>query len=144
MAKSTRPRPRRSDAVALACAEAVERRLLLSTVQLVADLDPRTQPSMNEDLNNQPQMVAGPGRLAVFTAAPTAGQLGFQPWRSDGTPEGTFQLSDVRIGEGGLSQDRMVAGPDGTVFFRGYTPQSGHELWKTDGTVAGTSLVSRA
>jgi ELWxxDGT repeat protein len=122
-------------------AEAVERRVLLSSVEPVADLDPRTASSMTEDPNNRSQIVVGRDGLAIFTAAPAAGQLGFQPWRSDGTPKGTYQLGDMRIGEGGQSQDRLAAGPDGTVFFRGYTPQAGAELWKTDGTVAGTTLV---
>jgi len=30
---------------------------------------------------------------------------------------------------------------NGTLFFRGHSVATGHELWQSDGTVAGTSIV---
>ena len=129
--------------VVVAWAESIERRLFLSVAELVADVDPRTASSMLDDFDSRysGQMVVGRDGVAIVAGGLSQGRQDYdQPWRSDGTPEGTFKLADVRLDRQAL-QDRLVVGPDGTVFFGGSTAQHGHELWKTDGTVAGTTLV---
>ena len=112
-------------------------------VNLVADVDPRTASSMLDDYDPRygGQIVVGRDNVGIIAGGFLQVRQEYdQPWRSDGTSEGTYRLADVRIDRKAI-QDRLVAGPDGTVFFGGSTPELGHELWKTDGTVAGTMLV---
>ncbi|TAJ02734.1 MAG: hypothetical protein EPO68_17955 [Planctomycetota bacterium] len=70
---------------------------------------------------------------------------GAEPWVSDGTTAGTHMLADVFPGDSsGLplqSYGPQGAALGGFTFFAAYTPASGTELWRTDGTAAGTSLV---
>ena len=95
---------------------------------------------------------SGPAHLTnidgtlYFTA--NVGSFGRELWKSDGTAEGTVMVvnavADSQIGL--FNQDIPTSGPlftqvGETVFFRAYTGAHGLELWKTDGTAAGTSLV---
>jgi ELWxxDGT repeat protein len=57
---------------------------------------------------------------------------------TDGTPEGTTQLPALVATY--YSAETMI-NVGGTVFFMGLGSEGGYELWKTDGTVAGTTLV---
>lgn len=59
--------------------------------------------------------------------------------RSDGTPTGTIPLT-VQFGAAGLRKSKPVA-INGTLYFVGEDAAHGRELWKSDGTVAGTVLV---
>ncbi len=68
---------------------------------------------------------------------------GLEWWRTDGTPAGTRLLADVNPGPGGslsgdwLAPDPPVAGH--LLYFMAIAPgQGGWELWRTDGTKAGT------
>ena len=56
--------------------------------------------------------------------------------RSDGTQAGTFDLASI-----GLQFDAQLTDVNGTLFFQGYDATNGFELWRSDGTVAGTRLV---
>jgi ELWxxDGT repeat protein len=79
------------------------------------------------------------------------GVHGFELWRTDGTEAGTWMLKDIRPGPLGafdaedyyhepiLDWQPVVAG--GRVYFVANDGVHGWELWKTDGTEAGTSLV---
>jgi ELWxxDGT repeat protein len=72
-------------------------------------------------------------------------------WRTDGTPGGTRMVKDVDpapwSADFSLDEQGMNAGPEnladvaGTLFFTEQTPGSGAELYKSDGTAAGTLLV---
>ena len=79
--------------------------------------------------------------VLVFKACDLAS--GCEPWRSDGTSAGTFMLKDIAPGsDSGL--DVNVSTPavvGGTMFFPAWDPTIGYELWKTDGSQAGTQLV---
>ncbi|MGL4511848.1 MAG: ELWxxDGT repeat protein [Lacipirellulaceae bacterium] len=72
------------------------------------------------------------------------GVIGFELWKSDGTEAGTVQLSDIRTGAGPAS---YLGGPaelvnvGGILFFRANDGLSGYEIWKSDGTAAGTVRV---
>jgi ELWxxDGT repeat protein len=118
--------------------EALEERALLS-VTLVKDIN--TTP-----LSSFPaKLVDVNGRL-FFTAASSGGNF---LWRSDGTAAGTVALWP----NGGPTEHdafylRELTPVNGTLFFinswpapRGYFQAAGSELWKTDGTPAGTVLV---
>jgi ELWxxDGT repeat protein len=60
-----------------------------------------------------------------------------QLWRSDGTSDGTYVLSnaysDTDYGQATVVGDRL--------FFLASSRDAGEELWVSDGTVAGTGLV---
>lgn len=97
-----------------------------------------------------------PGRLAsnpthlfafggnVYFSA-NDGRAGHELWVSDGTVNGTKLVRDIWPG-GGIGQDsaprHFAAIPFTTRFvFQAHDGQNGRELWVSDGTGAGTSLV---
>ena len=57
-------------------------------------------------------------------------------WRSDGTPSGTILLK-----ESSKEDMTIVAATDEFLYFTASSPETGYELYKTNGTVAGTVLV---
>src|SRR4029450_4072584 len=67
------------------------------------------------------------------------GVNGREPWKSDGTPEGTVMLADLAPGSVG-SDAVNFTNVNGTVFFTASGPTT-TGLWKTDGTEAGTVQV---
>ncbi len=76
------------------------------------------------------------------------GASGFELWRSDGIETGTVQVRDIRPGLGSSLEDRprgidpiLLASVDGVIFLRAYHGSTGWELWRSDGTGAGTILV---
>ena len=87
-----------------------------------------------------------PGVLAI---APGAGQLyletgGGALWRTDGTAAGTRLLVDsgVYFVRGWMKGAPFRTLPDGVLLFEACDyAASGCELWRSDGTVAGTGLV---
>ena len=94
------------------------------------------------------QLRVADGRLWFSAATAAAGQ---EPWVSDGTPAGTRTLGDLNPGSAssitnpypGLVHDPyFVAGPDGYVYFQATTAAQGTELFRSDGTAAGTALVA--
>jgi ELWxxDGT repeat protein len=84
------------------------------------------------------------GDKVIFPA--DDGVHGIELWISDGTAAGTMLVKDVRVGadDGAASiTGGSLLGPElgGFLLFRGTTSANGGELWKTDGTEAGTVLV---
>jgi ELWxxDGT repeat protein len=80
------------------------------------------------------------------------GVHGMELWVSDGTPQGTRLVKDIYPGPRGIyPEQNMPMGylnfaltPVGTrLFFTAEAPDTGYGLWVSDGTVAGTSFVSR-
>ncbi len=78
------------------------------------------------------------------------GQNGRELWKSDGTEAGTVLVKDIIPGPGGSSFPGFFPGSgpnplvvaDSTLFFTADDGTTGFELWKTDGTTAGTVLVA--
>jgi ELWxxDGT repeat protein len=71
------------------------------------------------------------------------GTHGAELWKSDGTGAGTAMVKDVEPGAG-FGVYRGYAGISvmgATAYFQGVTQSHGAELWKTDGTDAGTAEV---
>ena len=73
---------------------------------------------------------------------------GYELWKSDGTTSGTALIKDVRPGaEPAGRTDYMQKGPlrpmicNDTLFFAHNDGVHNYELWKTDGTEAGTEMV---
>lgn len=83
------------------------------------------------------------GTTLYFTAA--SADAGNELWMTDGTSGGTKFLKDVMAGTGsglGLSDAGFAKVlPNGPIVFRATDAASGTELWKTDGTTAGTTLL---
>ena len=79
------------------------------------------------------------GKL-IFTAD---GPDGHELWTSDGTATGTIRLKDIAAGPGSSStqyNSRFVVNGS-TAYFFADDGINGRELWKTNGTAAGTVLV---
>jgi ELWxxDGT repeat protein/VCBS repeat-containing protein len=74
------------------------------------------------------------------------GTHGKELWKSDGTEGGTVLVKDINPGVDG-SSNPLDSTPlsginiDGTLYFSAHTESTGRELWKSDGTEAGTLLV---
>jgi ELWxxDGT repeat protein len=73
------------------------------------------------------------------------GLHGMEVWKTDGTEEGTIMLKDIHP-FGGMLGNSFNDYPyfcivNGILFFEADDNAHGSELWKTDGTTDGTSLV---
>jgi ELWxxDGT repeat protein len=89
----------------------------------------------------------GPTDSVFGPAANCAGTLvfavddgvhGMEPWRSDGTPQGTYILKDLSPGAAAtsISNMRMVGA---LLYFEATHNNGTKQLWQTDGTPAGTT-----
>ena len=127
--RRTRRVGRSSVSACMQHAEALEDRTLLTG---------ETQFSLVADINQEVPAGDNPAELTVvngtlFYSARLNGK--YTVIRNDGTQAGTYALGNW---------DQPVAqltDIDSTLFFRAYTPEGGTELWKSDGTEAGTTLV---
>jgi trimeric autotransporter adhesin len=89
--------------------------------------------------DSSPSELTALGNRVVFRA--TASTHGTEPWVSDGTGAGTQRLRDVVPGAGGSAPRDFVAS-NGRVWFGALNPATGNrEIWRTDGTPAGTALA---
>jgi len=90
-----------------------------------------------------PFALVAAGDLLLFAGC-TADE-GCELWRSDGTAAGTALVRDLDPGPGsGLHQYNYAPGTaliDGILYFVGSDPAHGAELWRSDGTAAGTRRV---
>ncbi|HAK78754.1 MAG TPA: hypothetical protein DCM71_18050 [Runella sp.] len=66
-------------------------------------------------------------------------------WRSDGTDTGTYSLktfSENLASADGVLYLKSFAGVGGNIIFQSYNSTiNKHNLWKTDGTIAGTQII---
>ena len=96
------------------------------------------------ELSGEPELTAMPDGSLLFVA--DDGVHGRELWRTDGTAAGTAMLKDIRPevpGEpatGSMPEGLSRAGQ--FVYFRADDGVHGAELWRTDGTAAGTVLVA--
>src|SRR2546429_219432 len=111
--------------------------LAAPTGTLVKDINPGSEDSLFDLRGTN---VAG----ALFFSA-CDGTHGCELWKSDGTAAGTKLVKDIYPGDG--SYDPHSSGPyeltdvAGELFFTASDATHGRELWKSDGTAAGTRLV---
>ncbi len=108
---------------------------------LLKDINPGAVTSQIENMTNLD------GTL-IFSAASTVNasnqQTDFELWKSNGTPEGTVRIKDINPGVAngtvpGIAQ--AFPAMNGAVYFRATNTTNGLELWKTNGTEAGTVMV---
>ncbi|MDX1999843.1 MAG: hypothetical protein SF066_19160 [Thermoanaerobaculia bacterium] len=92
---------------------------------------------------HQLQLVSGFGRFSLFSAYHP--DHGLELWRTDGDIEGTsvLDLDPGTNGGGPSSQEAFrVVSMGGFLYFAGNAGPTGLELWRTDGTLEGSSLVA--
>lgn len=81
----------------------------------------------------------------LFFTAPDDGGYGSKLWKSDGTPAGTVMVKDINPVNGAAFWTYFYSGSmanvNGILFFVADDGVHGTELWKSDGTAAGTVLV---
>ena len=102
--------------------------------QLVKDINPTG--------DSYPYQIVKSGN-AIFFSAET-GDYGDELWKSDGTVSGTVLVADLVVGSGDsyISGGSLTAFNGGVVFRRlDFGGTTGSELWKSDGTAAGTMIV---
>ncbi|MFI5173171.1 MAG: ELWxxDGT repeat protein, partial [Chitinophagales bacterium] len=104
---------------------------------MVCDID-TTPPS----INSTPEHFFSYGGSVYFKA--TKDDLGDEIWQTDGTCAGTSMLINLNNGVGDGSHPDYFTNYLGIIYFTAYTDLDGPidtELWKSDGTAAGTLLV---
>lgn len=91
--------------------------------------------------------LSGQGLIAFngevyFTASD--GTTGYELWKSNGADPGTARLKDIYPGTqgGAFWLGSFAAQAGGNLFFWATDPDEGNELWKTNGTEAGTIRVT--
>lgn len=84
------------------------------------------------------------GSTLYFTATNGSSNNGIELWKTDGTDAGTVMVKDIWTGTSD-SEPRFLTNVNGTLYFSASTgstaPGTGRELWKSDGTDAGTVMV---
>jgi ELWxxDGT repeat protein len=101
----------------------------------VADINPGSAESY-------PTYLTAVGDTLFFRA--NDGSRGRELWKSDGTAAGTVLVKDISQGEDSGSYPGNLTAAGNTLFFTAleFGPDyKGEELWKSDGTAAGTVLV---
>ena len=83
------------------------------------------------------------GRTLFLASLPETGK---ELWVSDGTPAGTRLIRDIHPGPEGQGNALLPAAPQfvrlgAFVYFSAQDAVHGRELWRTDGTTNGTTLV---
>ena len=130
-------RQRKQVEICAALEQLEARQLLTVSFETLADFGTATVQSSTPD-----HFVFG-DTLAYFTARTIA--TGSEIWRTDGTNAGTFLLRDIVPGPEsrvGVYPNMLTVVGD-TAFFRVTSPHGGDaKLWKSDGTSAGTQIVS--
>ncbi len=102
---------------------------------LVKDINPGVE-------NASPTRFFPYGNQLLFRA--NDGQTGVEVWITDGTEAGTNLVQDINLGDtvsqGNANPDNFILYND-LVYFKARSASLGDELFVTDGTNAGTSLV---
>jgi ELWxxDGT repeat protein len=69
-----------------------------------------------------------------------SGNNGTELWKTDGTPQGTVMVKDIRPGSLGSKPNELRKHDEKTLYFTA-DDGTGYKLWKSDGTEAGTVKV---
>jgi ELWxxDGT repeat protein len=110
---------------------------------LVKDIATGT-PSSDPDEFVVIQGTGNTSRLYFIATGSGAQQTGRELWKSDGTATGTTVVKDIIPGIGSSidsNEPAYLTVVNKTLFFVADDGVKGRELWKSDGTTAGTTLV---
>src|SRR5262245_57599686 len=110
---------------------------------LVKDIRPGSSP-YGFPFSSHPRDLTAVGDALFFSA--DDGVNGRELWKSDGTAAGTVLVKDIRPGSSPYgypygSDPQHLTAVGGTLFFAANDGTHGTELWKSNGTAAGTVLV---
>ncbi|RYE06774.1 MAG: hypothetical protein EOP51_34220, partial [Sphingobacteriales bacterium] len=111
---------------------------------MLKEINPGNHPS------NPNNLISFKG-LLYFSAYEPA--TGYELWKSDGTASGTALVKDIEPGmQSGMqpynanelikAEQNNIATADGYLYFAASTAATGKELWKSDGTAAGTGITT--
>lgn len=94
--------------------------------------------------DSSPQYLTNVGGTLFFAA--NDGSDGTELWKSNGTASGTVMVDDINPGSNSSgyaysSNPKNLLNVSGTLFFQASDGSDGAELWTTDGTSSGTSMV---
>ena len=92
-------------------------------------------------LSSDPSYMFNVNGTAFFFA--NDGVNGRELWKTDGTGNGTVLVKDIKVGSGsGVANNNISATVlNGFLYFAANDGTTGYELWKSDGTAAGTTQV---
>jgi ELWxxDGT repeat protein len=109
----------------------------LAGTTLVKDIVPGNASSNQEHQYH----IFSNGNYLLFAAGPAA--TGVELWKSDGTDAGTNLLTDINSGNAGAdsSNPNSFYPYNNMVLFTAKNSFNGSEIWRTDGTFAGTFLL---
>jgi ELWxxDGT repeat protein len=101
------------------------------------------RPSIDgDDAGSDIEYITAVGNTLYFGA--NDGTYGSELWKSDGTEAGTVLVKNIRPASSGIDQG---SGPEyltaigNTLYFSAYKEDTERELWKSNGTEAGTVMV---
>ena len=108
---------------------------------VVTNINPCDRCSDGSSSDSLPRDLTPFGAFLYFTA--TNPELGRELWKTDGTVGGAELVKDIREGEDGSisSVTAQLTVFDDALYFIADNGETGGELWKSDGTEAGTQLV---
>jgi ELWxxDGT repeat protein len=92
--------------------------------------------------SNPDELIDVNGQLFFFA---DDGLHGSELWTSDGTESGTYLVKDINPGPAGSLPTFLIdsfLAVDNTLYFSADDGTNGVELWKSDGTAAGTTMVA--
>jgi ELWxxDGT repeat protein len=108
----------------------------------IADINQEPDRAPSGPSSSPRDFVASAGRSILFSAED--GIHGRELWRSDGSATGTTLLADIC--PGGKNSHSNPAGLTAlgrrTVVFSAFDDRRGTELWRTDGSATGTTLIA--
>lgn len=85
------------------------------------------------------ESAAGGVRIYAFND----GVHGREPWRSDGTAQGTFLLRDIRSGIADSDPEGFLVKSD-AIYFKAYGDSGRMDIWRSDGSREGTVRVTES